>query len=84
MKTALTEVKEKIEMIISMFNDCDNMKLSERGMLDAYINCLNWVNESLEKERLDLMNSFDKGFKDRRIGFEYFNETFKQNENNCI
>ena len=93
MKTALQELKEQINHKLSLFQNIeyDDLSLHQRGLLDAYINCKEWVNKLEEKEKQDLIDAYDKGFNkglnngilysknldpEWDSGEDYYNETF--------
>ena len=90
MKTALQELKEQINHKLSLFQNIeyDDLSLHQRGLLDAYINCKEWVNKLEEKEKQNLIDAYTHGnihgqtYAINRIliydnAEDYYNETFK-------
>jgi len=60
-KTAMQTLIDKLDKILDSFPDEDNLPLSIRGQINAYINCKNLANEFLELEKQQIIDAYWAG-----------------------
>lgn len=79
MKTPLELLKDKINKQLSYFNDKEpeELSLSERGLENAYVNCLKWIEELKDKEVEFAKDFFNYGNEAEAISYLRF-KSFKE------
>lgn len=75
MQNLIKQIKTRMDLVP------EDPNLTERGMYDAYLNCLNWAEKNLETEKQQIMDAVNHGCSDfgsAKDPEKYYNEIYNK------